>query len=106
LTTLVDVDEIEAACWDADISCGDDEDDYEGSLYREYSGRYMYGSHCFGITGHPSDFARFICQLTQRNADLAWILSQAVTTDNMGRDTIFYFPGYQLGKEDSDAEGE
>lgn len=91
----VDVDEIESVLWDADID--------EESLYREYSGRYMYGSHCFGIVGDAGDYGRFIAHLTKRNEDLALDLALNVTTDNMGRDMIYYFPGFQLAKEDDDA---
>lgn len=93
----VDVDLIEKAVWDADI-------DLEEGLYRKYSGRGMYGRTCFGIVGGMSDFAKFICQLTQIDPDLAWDLSQNVSRDSMAFDTIFYFPSYQLDEETEDGD--
>lgn len=76
--------------------CNSDQGD-EDSIYTNYSGRYMYGATCFGVVlSGPVALARFMIELSQEDYDLALDLSQRMAVDNMGHDTIYYFPGYTI----------
>lgn len=77
----------------------DIEEDY---LRWDYSGRGMYGRSCFGIVGRMADYSRFLVALAtegEEGHDVAWELTDRVSTDNMAYDTIFYFPGAQIEDE-------
>lgn len=77
-------------------------------VYKDYSGRGMYGASCFGVVGSQRGLLKFFIELATTpdfyafdefdvsGADLAIELADRVSTDNMGFDTIFYFPGYTL----------
>lgn len=91
-----------------------------------YSGRGMYGRTCFGFTGGTRDLARFFAQLGhqvgqayERDAerteeddrldDLLEELQRTLTTDSLGLDSIFYFPGVEVDDEasvDADDRGD
>lgn len=68
-----------------------------------YSGRGMYGRTCFGFTGTMEDYTNFILGLVDTIYDQTEDIDTArysagqfgehVSTDSMGYDTIFYFPG-------------
>ena len=68
-----------------------------------YSGRGMYGRECFGIVGTMEDYSNFLLGLTTVFYDqvgdiyeargLVHRFTECVSTDSMGYDTIFYFPG-------------
>lgn len=73
--------------------------DAESNLYQDYSGRSMYGSSCFGITGTVNDAAKFLVALGEYDRGLAFDLSCSMRMDSMGRDTIIYFPGYTVDVE-------
>src|SRR5690348_10997559 len=85
---------LEAASIDAD------------ALHATYSGRFMRGQTCFGIAGSHKDIVRFFIAFVsdasfdtdalEERIELADDLAEAMRTDNMGRDTIFYFPGFVL----------
>lgn len=67
---------------------------------REYSGRAMCGTTCFGIVA-PGDYALILGVALQRvlgeeNPETAERLSHAACTDSMGLSTIFYFPGWTI----------
>lgn len=71
----------------------------DGSLkvYPSYSGRGMFGDTCFGLVGSRNDVIRFFMELVKAGKEeLADDLLNAMSTDNMGFDTIFYFPRFQL----------
>lgn len=93
MATTLERDLIESTAWAADIE--------ESSIHWGYSGRGMYGKKCFGISGSMQDYSKFLCQLTQVDPDLAWELSQAVATDSLGLNEIFYFPGFSLKEDDA-----
>ena len=94
-------DDVVAAAYDAEIP--------EGDLREDYSGRGMGGAECFGIVGTARDLALFTMELTIRakdydvssdkegvTVDQVFEMFQRLSTDSMGRNTIFYFPGVQL----------
>jgi hypothetical protein len=78
-----------------------------------YSGRYMYGKKCPGITG-SAEFGRFMAaagiierdQDDNKDSDQVHSLELAddVVTDDMAGDTIFYFPGLELTGESKSLE--
>lgn len=81
----------------------------DDNLHDGYSGRFMYGAKCFGIVGSATDYTKFMIALATAlarddDADLmfGWDmndLADAVRTDDMARDTIFYFPGYTIAED-------
>jgi hypothetical protein len=94
----------------------------ENRVRWDYSGRGMYGRTCLGFVGGVADLARFFYQVglavalqeeefttrgevegALREED-ARHLADVVTTDDVGRDTIFYFPGVRV--EDDHVEPE
>lgn len=70
-------------------------------IYKQYSGRFMYGEVCFGITTNQfADPAGMVMQLatflhSKGEIELASDLSNKIRTDSLGRGFIVYFPGYQ-----------
>jgi len=74
-------------------------------IRHDYPGRGMGGRVCSGITGSISDFAIFVASLAvlthgTDDEDIAFDLARKVSTDSMGHDTIFYFPGLRIVEED------
>ena len=64
-------------------------DELDGSLYRGYSGRGMYGDECVGVVlEHEGDVFRFATLL---GLDLAEALGSP-KFDNMGLNIIAYWP--------------
>jgi hypothetical protein len=78
----------------------------------DYSGRGMYGKTCFGFVGGLRDLAAFFVQLGQAEVqspdtaeqDAAYCLAQALTSDDMGMSTIFYFPGVEVAEDDVEVD--
>lgn len=71
------------------------------TIYPDYSGRGMFGRQCIGVVGSPSDLVRFITDVIPRieSSDdelgaqaSAWLYLQK---DDMGLDSIFYWPNIQ-----------
>lgn len=78
--------------WESDI-------DVEDSPRWGYSGRGMYGRKCFGFVGTMENYGAFIIAMVvtlEDGEDFAREFASRVTTDSMGFDTIFYFPGIQI----------
>ena len=81
-------------------------------LYKNYSGRAMYGNHCFGFSldegvttlGLFADWLEFIINFDFYDSDddviegvaLVTKLMQAARTDSLGLGTIVYFPSYDV----------
>lgn len=92
--------------------CGDDED---FKLYRNYSGRGMYGKQCFGIVGHSETeiIAKILTSIVFNNFEtesnrLELVkeftdLLENASSDSMGYDVILYFSQASL-PYDSDPE--
>lgn len=88
----------------------------EGQLRWDYSGRFMHGRTCFGLVGLEGDLMWFTVELGRRyeravaddadRGDLAdadvETLVNALRTDQLGRDLIFYFPGVEVVDDETD----
>lgn len=100
MATQIPLDILKEAAFEAGI---EDEDIREFT----YNGRY-YASNCFGIIGSIRDLAAFLLEVERRDDEgmnFANDLADALTTDNMARSTIFYFPGiteYVEGKDNEE----
>jgi len=76
----------------------------------DYSGRFMYGASCFGIMGAAATFARFMgafgVLVGEVDGDVSRVLdlADAVRSDNMASDTIYYFPGWSIEDEPKDED--
>src|SRR3954466_11170953 len=102
MRTMNDFEIRETLIRDTLIAAGMDDD----NLHRTYSGPGMYGSKCFGFTGDTKSLARFFvalvaeacysAEVVDERAELADDLIAVLSTDNMGTEKIFYFPGYVL----------
>ena len=67
------------------------------SLYENYSGRCMFGRTCLGVIVQQNDsFMDFIIKLTKylddNDVDDVDFKLEGATYDNLGLDTIVYFP--------------
>lgn len=71
---------------------------YNLDFRSDYSGRGMYGRECVGVV--TSNMATLLMVLGQKGFDV----EQRVCTDNMGRDTIVYFPDLQDDPDDTDED--
>ena len=74
-------------------------------LYEKYSGRFMFGRTCLGVVvKNGYSYMDFLAKLTQHldknNVDDAELKLEGVAVDDLGMDTIVYFPRM----EGSDAE--
>jgi len=76
--------------------------DLDVRLYKNYSGRCMFGNTCIGIVGSQADCNAFIIECAMEAAwtarednfdpfDIKRILSN-YRVDNMGLEMIFYWP--------------
>lgn len=75
------------------------EDDFD--LTATYSGRGMFGDQCIGLTGTAGDLMRFVVALIELDeALIADELADRVLSDNMGTETIFYFPGVTVEEDE------
>lgn len=88
--------------------CDADPDSY--SLYKDYSGRGMYGKKCVGVTcGSAMKLAAAVMEecaglVGDEDFDMSEIADdfRRASTDSMGRDMIVYFPGVEWEGEDED----
>lgn len=78
------------------------DDENEFKVYKNYSGRGMYGRKCFGVVVRDgySWIGKIINYITDTDEnylldELAELLENA-STDNMAYDTIIYFPRWEL----------
>lgn len=65
-----------------------------GLTVTSYSGRFMYGEDCLGIEGRTPGLLSLIFSLTDGHREIARMLAwdATVAEDQMGFDTIFYWP--------------
>ena len=68
----------------------------EGDVYERYSGRAMYGSTCFGITGAFSEVELGISLASVLGIDEAREVGRLARRDSMGRGIVVYFPGVEV----------
>lgn len=59
-----------------------------------YPGRRMYGKTCIGVAGHAAGYTAFLVYVAGEDMQLAKYLT-AVSTDDMGLGTIWYWPGLE-----------
>lgn len=76
----------------------DNDNGHQIDIYREYSGRGMFGATCFGIVVNAIGasylvFAALSHVLGQENLTE---LATSACEDSMGRDTIVYFPEFKI----------
>ena len=70
------------------------QDDQMGRVYRQYSGRGMYGKTCIGfVTSNPTDLA-------------AEIGVRGSRTDSLGLNVIVYWPSIEDDGRDSEVDDE
>jgi len=76
---------------------------------RNYSGRGMCGKYCLGVV--VKNMGEFIGNIFYEIADLDWAYCEemgdlfgSMRTDNMGLDTILYFPGTAYSEEDDEED--
>lgn len=65
----------------------------------DYSGRGMYGESCIGFVGDisPFDLGLHLATRFQEDSEmLEMFLNDSSKLDNMGLDTILYFPDIQI----------
>ena len=80
-------------------------DEFEGtSLYKDYSGRGMYGEKCIGFEGPMKELTKLLMKLgVYLSEDDAYDLQEAMmerpSWDSMGLDSIVYFPGVQVSEQ-------
>lgn len=84
------------------------------SVRTKYSGRYMYGRNCLGVVGQVGDLLRFVLEIVpalKSEYDGNYGDQPSVTyhdewfdvrSDNMGMDTIFYWPEIEVVKDEPD----
>lgn len=76
-----------------------DDSDYET---RSYSGRDMYGEHCIGIVMDDDSSIAFLAYNIGRadEDEVAASYMERVATDNIGLNTIVYFPSVKVADEE------
>ena len=80
-------------------------DDRDYSIRENYSGRCMYGSKCFGLVGaSPSSMAMELAAFLVHNGEeeLVSRMSHQLRGDNMGLDSIIYFPSIEWNEGDAE----
>ncbi len=94
-------------------TCGSSEcEDISFDLYKNYSGRFMYGEECLGFClARNADWLDIFdmfenvnpCLFEKVEKELRE-LKNCARSDSMGLDKIFYFPGHQYPKTFTDKE--
>ena len=78
------------------------EDDVDRVIFKEYSGRNMYGATCLGfIVDRPAEATMILVRVFHQEiaeGDFEGIdeMLRAERTDNFGAQTIVYYPDYLL----------
>lgn len=78
----------------------------------DYSGRGMYGKKCFGIVGSFSDIGGFFTNVAMSCQEEEIELSDfgdcvtSVSMDNMGTESIIYFPRLIISQEEPEDEND
>jgi hypothetical protein len=92
MSRTIDRDALFTACLDADVETS--------AVYDSYSGRFMYGARCFGLVVQSrNEVTKVMLQLQRARALSPEEIDQLVEdmrADQLGKRTIFYFPGWEL----------
>lgn len=76
---------LESACYEAGL-------DPQETLMN-YSGRFMYGKDCLGLSvDSMSDAVKFIISIADVDRNLADKMADDLTTDSLGLGIVAYFP--------------
>lgn len=82
----------------------------DDTIKRGYSGRVMFGKTCMGIVlDDDADVLKLGMALHKAfgdDDDTAERLADAARSDNLGRSTIYYFPGWNVEESDGDPDGD
>ncbi|MCL2000119.1 MAG: hypothetical protein FWG74_01675, partial [Planctomycetes bacterium] len=88
------------------------ENDARVKPYFHYSGRFMFGSECFGLVGAIIAIQAALLDFRDDHPDTGPAIKKLVKrhrTDQMGLDMIYYFPGVDIeddGEDDEEADGD
>jgi hypothetical protein len=75
----------------------------EVSVYKNYSGRGMYGKTCLGVVGSSDDLLKVVVAASRINPDLYDEHNMSeLSQDNMGLDYIWYWRHIKEDDNDSD----
>ena len=79
------------------IYCNGKISDWEYSIYENYSGRFMFGEKCLGIVVRQGNsYMEMLMKLTQylddNSIEDAGLQMEGVSVDELGLDTVVYFP--------------
>lgn len=100
-TTPFTFDQLEDALYEVEVE--------DATITTDYSGRFMFGETCFGVTVDDGGIAigvalTLACRADsddiQDAAQKAARIARTARTDSMGRSTIIYFPGWTLAEDD------
>jgi hypothetical protein len=100
INKTVEYEALAEAIYDADVQF----EDMDSVIYRDYSGRAMYGSTCFGLVlDSDQDMVRVLIELANPRLeddpdrkDAVIELTRSLRADSMGYSGIWYFPGWTL----------
>lgn len=67
------------------------------TLHLDYVGRGMYNRKCIGVSGTFSQFYNFVLDLAWENPE-DFHMEEAPRSDNLGHDTIWYWPSATVEK--------
>lgn len=79
-------------------------EDYDFTVHRDYSGKFMFGRTCFGISGSGNVLTQFYIAIHDLSFDdefeeevsVFWNREIEPCSDSLGLDTIWYFPQVQV----------
>ena len=108
--------EISRALYNCLIQAAEDED-FEIRFHDDYSGRFMYGNKCFGVSGNPQTI-QYLFYLLHRiskgavgdaenlveEADWFFEAMCSVCQDSLGMGMIYYFPEIIVSEEENNEE--
>lgn len=91
--------------------------DFEIRFHDDYSGRFMYGNKCFGVSGDPQtiQYLFYLLHLISKGATKAaenlveeadWFFDAmcSVCQDSLGIGMIYYFPEIIVTEEENNEE--
>jgi hypothetical protein len=71
-------------------------EEYEASIYKDYSGRAMYGDICMGIYGDIDEGDANQIILNALGNEMLGDIIVNTRSDNLGLGTIYYYPSVRF----------